>query len=441
MNYPSKSKVNVAVANNNKFDLSKTVVTSHDFGRAKAIECRYMVPGDKFNIRLSSFTRLLPMVSPTFGKIDTVQRAFFVPIRSLLPQFYDWVSNQPVASAQNLESWETGDVIPSTYMKSFVLALLQPNFSQVVSVAEGVIPSEGEYDFVVDVSGQHGNYNELKDYSPETEPSGGYVSLLTGDVTYFKLLDSGRKMYDFLLSLGLNINFDPRYKNVKVSLLPLLAFWKAYIDWVVPSRFVKEYPVNIKSILRYFSRGVDGNGGNFVDFTVDKSTFTRFSYSFMHVPLSFYDNDYFTSAWLKPFQQEVISSDVVISSPGSDGLVPSAVAFDLPTESPIGERGLGAYQSGLINYFTIQSLGKLQDYLNRGMLAGSKVQDWLETEFGLRPSTDALNLSTYLGKISDTIMIDDIYSSADTTSKEVLRFAYRGAKPKIASGSRTVTSP
>ena len=79
MNYPSKSKVNVAVANNNKFDLSKTVVTTHDFGRAKAIECRYMVPGDKFNIKLSSFTRLLPMVSPTFGKIDTVQRAFFVP--------------------------------------------------------------------------------------------------------------------------------------------------------------------------------------------------------------------------------------------------------------------------------------------------------------------------------------------------------------------------
>ena len=133
MNYPSKSKVNVAAANNNKFDLSKTVVTTHDFGRAKAIECRYMVPGDKFNIKLSSFTRLLPMVSPTFGKIDTVQRAFFVPIRSLLPQFYDWVSNQPVASAQNLSEWETGDVIPSTYMKSFVLALLQPNFSQVVT--------------------------------------------------------------------------------------------------------------------------------------------------------------------------------------------------------------------------------------------------------------------------------------------------------------------
>ena len=326
MNYPSKSKVNVAAANNHKFDLSKTVVTTHDFGRAKAIECRYMVPGDKFNIKLSSFTRLLPMVSPTFGKIDTVQRAFFVPIRSLLPQFFDWVSNQPVASAQNLSEWETGDVIPSTYMKSFVLALLQPNFSQVVTVAEGTIPAEGEYDFVIDVSGSHGNYNELKDYSPATEPSGGYSSLLIGDVTYFKLLDAGRKMYDFLVSLGLNINFDPRYKNVKVSLLPLLAFWKAYVDWVVPSRFVKEYPVNIKSILKYFGRGVDANGGNFVDFTVNKSTYTRFARSFMHVPLSFYDNDYFTSAWLNPFQQEVISAGVTIPNPNNPDL--ESVSFE-----------------------------------------------------------------------------------------------------------------
>ena len=70
------------------------------------------------------------------------------------------------------------------------------------------------------------------------------------------------------------------------------------------------------------------------------------------------------------------------------------------------------------------------------MLAGSKVQDWLETEFGLRPSTDALNLSTYLGKISDTIMIDDIYSQADTSpSGGQLLGAYAGRAKKGTSGT------
>lgn len=431
MNYPNKSKVNVAVANNSKFDLSKTVVTTHDFGRAKAIECRYMVPGDKFNVKVSSFTRLLPMVSPTFGKIDTIQRAFFVPIRALLPQFYDWVSNQPVASPINLDEWQTADIIPSTYMKSFVLALLQPNFSQVVTVSEGQIPAEGEYDFVVDVSGQHGSYSELKDYSPDVQPEGGYASLLTGDVTYFKLVDAGRKMYDFLVSLGLNINFDPRYKNVKVSLLPLLAFWKAYVDWVVPSRFVKEYPVNIKSILRYFTTILSGSG--FWDFTIDRSEFKRFEKSFMHVPLSFYDNDYFTSAWLKPFQQEVMAQDVVIPNPASQS---NNIINSVETDIDNNIAGAShAPNEDLFNYYTIQSLGKLQDYLNRGMLAGSKVQDWLETEFGLRPSTDALNLSTYLGKISDTIMIDDIYSQADTSpSGGQMLGAYAGRAKKGTSG-------
>lgn len=435
MNYPTKSKVNVAVANNNKFDLTKQVVTTHDFGRVKAIECRYMVPGDKFNIKLSSFTRLLPMVSPTFGKIDTIQRAFFVPIRSLIPKFYDWVSNQPTAVLDSDGQggvWSTDSVIPRTYMKSFVNAFCQPRFSTILEVAEGTVPSVGEFDFVINVVNSS-TYPEIKEIN-----SG--ENILQYQNNYFKFTDEGRKMYDFFKSMGLNINFEPSYKNVMISLLPILAFWKAYIDWIVPSRFVKDYPVNIKHLLLYFQS--DENGNVPVDFTSSISAAKIFVDNFMHYPLSFYKNDYFTSAWLKPFQQDVLASDAVIPNLGTTfnsqgNSVRMGGAGTSPVSSSVIDNGVGSHIIGnnssneFINYFTIQSLGKLQDYLNRGMLAGSKVQDWLETEFGLRPSTDALNLSTYLGKISDTIMIDDIYSQADTHAQggELLgAYAGRGKK-------------
>lgn len=423
MNYPKKSKVNVAVSKNHDFDLSRQVVTTHDFGRVKPIECRYMVPGDKFNYRVSSFTRLLPMVSPTFGKIDTIQRAYFVPIRSMFPKIYDWLSNQPIPAYDG--TWSTDTIIPHCTMYDFVQAFLG-NSALTVKLPDQESYDPGEYDIYCNYIA--GTVHSIADNT--------FVAITTPD--YYKFTSEGRKFYDFLVSLGLNISFEYSYRSVKVSLLPLLAFWKSYIDWVVPSRFIKDYPVNIKYVLQYLSSDEYGQSG-LSDFHSNYAAAKWFSDNLVHYPLSFYENDYFNSAWLYPFNEQSMADSLIIPNPsnGNGNALVNPVMFDadVDSEDPTLNNGpTFTYGGDFMNYFTIQSLGRLQEYLNRGMLAGSKVQDWLLTEFGIRPSTDALNLSTYIGKISDTIRIGDVTSMADTAQSNPNRGQLLGAYAGKATG-------
>lgn len=405
MNYPSKSNVNVAASNLNKFDLSKQVVTTSDFGRIKPIECRYMVPGDKFNIKLSSFTRLAPMVSPTLGKIDCIQRAYFVPIRSMSRDFYKELSNQPFPTGLN--GFSTTSRVPRTNMYSFVAMFCSSRYSTKIANGDADVPES--YDFFIAPG-----YNV---------PINGQIVTTGG---FFNFTPTGRKLYDFYNSLGFNISFSESYKNIFVSVFPILAFWKAYFDWVLPSRFLKEYPYSIQGFME--ERLSQGNF-SFVWNSVE--TVSNMINYFGRIPLAFYDNDIYTSAWLNPFSPDLSRTSITIPNEIDFG---NNQHMDGVTTDSINGKLAGARISAnntasntTINAFTIQSIGKLQDYLNRGMLAGSKVQDWLLTEFGIRPSTDALDLSTYLGKMSDTIRIGDIMSTADTAGTDGQKLgAYAG---------------
>ena len=52
--------------------------------------------------------------------------------------------------------------------------------------------------------------------------------------------------------------------------------------------------------------------------------------------------------------------------------------------------------------------------LNKGMITGNKIKDWLKTEFGIEPNKDALRMSSYLGLGRTPFEIGEVYSSSDT---------------------------
>lgn len=387
--FPSKRKVNVAVSKKNTFDLTKSVMTTNDFGRIKPIECRYMVPGDTFNVKLSTFTRALPMVSPTFGKIDIINRAYFVPCRSVQPYFNEFITNNYArvgATGVNVGIIYTsvGDFIYEFLSNGTLMAQKNPTTPTLNS----------QYDFYLrtDVETLAGN-------------------TISDSAGYYNFTKFGRHVYDLLKSLGLNLNFDSTSYKVKINLLPLIAFWKTYWDWIVPSRWVNQQN-NVEGLINYVRQHNSGN--NYVGYD--------YLHGYLLQPMySYFDQDYITSAFRDPFNPEHLANDTVITNPARyNDSSPLNGATDADTSDG---RAIGSHIStvvatqnpnSFINAFTVESLGKLQDYLNRGMLAGSKIQDWLLTEFGMRPSTDALNLSTYLGKQVYTMRIGDVMSNADT---------------------------
>ena len=97
------------------------------------------------------------------------------------------------------------------------------------------------------------------------------------------------------------------YKNIFVSVFPILAFWKAYFDWVLPSRFLKEYPYSIQGFME--ERLSQGNF-SFVWNSVE--TVQNMVKYFGRIPLAFYDNDIYTSAWLNPFSPDLSRTSITI---------------------------------------------------------------------------------------------------------------------------------
>lgn len=79
-----ESSVPTAVEHFSGFDLSFDGVLSQSWGDLVPIVCKEMIPGDEFTCDVSTFVRLAPLASPTYGRIHGYVNYFFVPNRILL---------------------------------------------------------------------------------------------------------------------------------------------------------------------------------------------------------------------------------------------------------------------------------------------------------------------------------------------------------------------
>lgn len=401
MSYPNKMKVNVAVSNHNNFDLSHNTLFSQDFGTLDVVECRYLVPGDKFNYKISKLTRALPMPSPTFGAIKEITRCFFVPVRSIFNGFLDFISNnkRPVTSGYSSQS-----------APSFTLAAL--------------------WDCLVDnnalVESENGEYFDSRyqiRYDISNRPFGSYdPSTQSLDSNEYR--GTGKDVFRLLFCLGYRIplNYSTRIANLEFSALPLLACQKFYYDWVVPSRFLgNEW---------HFSRIQGFINDNRINYDNNDNSL----FELLRPLVSFFADDYITGCEQYPYQQNndyanSFTTDQYFSNP------------TFPAHPDSNTNGAFAPTDRYLNYFTLQSLGKIQDYLNRGLIAGTKVKDFLKTEFGISPSSDALNISSYLGSYSNVMEIGAITSQSDTLDSGGLALGqYAGKVLGTGDGSFQVSS-
>lgn len=394
-NFPKQFKVTTATSGKNKFSMPFQVITTNNFGIMKPLVCKYLVPGDKITrCEIREFQRLMPMPSPTFGKIDSVTRAFFVPMRAIMHSFNEFVSFNPYYSS----SFSNGNV--NTLAQSYNVPFTTVSELNVLfaSVSAG---------FSTSVS----SFSDSWDFAL-------YLTKDASKISYFKFTLKGKRVYDLLTSLGCSFPWltapwgtsgtaaMQAQASQKVSILPLFAVYKAYIDWIVPSRYYHNYSI-IQSLFRSNQ-----------PFT---SALNSTSLAKLLLPLrSFLESDFFTSAFENPTIQSngQISSSIVIPNTVPNENLNSVTAST--GVNGVGE-GLGASvnlsgdnSDNYINRFTLQSLGALQSMLDRGLIAGTKIQTWLETEFGIKPDNAYLDLSSYLGRFQNTISIGDVTSYADT---------------------------
>lgn len=400
MAYPNSYKIKSAAAKLNRFDLSSNLVTTSDFGIFKPVYVQYLVPGDKFRVNVNQFTRLMPMPCPTFGTIKNKLRAFFVPCHTICNGFNDFVSNNLKPGSFQGALFPVN--IPYT-RASEIYKVFTTDSTLATAAADGVTKVDFNY-------------------------GGGYI-----------LTPKGRRIWDMLSSLGLKLPYiaaTNHQDNIRINLLPILGLFKAYLDWIVPSRFCNNWYKTISYLKNELPTRSDPVGGTNVTGCLLADDIKD-----LLLPLySYYEDDYFTSAFLSPYGYEsAMSSDINLPNQGNynsadikfsnitleaqdkgrDGFHAGPYAFSGP------EPHIGATANS-INYFTLKSLGALQEMVNRGKLSGTKIQDYFKTTFGVTPSMDALDLSTYYGCQVNDIKIGDVTSTSGTDKNSLGDYAGKG---------------
>ena len=366
---PTKANVNIASVKPNKFDLSCKHITTTDFGLLRPIYSRMMVPADKFEVALNSFHRLDPMVAPNNSDMNVHTRAFFVPFRTFIPNFNEFIANTPAVNQ--------GSVYASVKVPTFTAKVVLDAF-QDKSLGDVVA------------------YDKAGDLVFRDQIANGWRKI--------KLTTRGRCFYSLLLSLGYNFRFDPLndgdLNKQAFSALPLLSYLKVWIDWYVPSRFyfTDNTIVTLQKILSPAHSGISIELAELV--AISKALCV------------FFTEDYFSNCLSQPFGDNMPTVRPVVKTTAFDGSVVDTTVDNLSNGAVLTSSDQDTYTQ--FNALSIKSLGAIQAMLNRNAIVNQKLKDYIKINYGLEPNLDTFNMSHYLGSSFDRLIVGDVMSNADT---------------------------
>ena len=251
-----KFKMNTAITDNTKLDLSCQHITTADFMQFTPVYCKEMVPGEKISVQLQTFTRLQPLVVPTLGRMNVNNRAFFVPYRTIFRAWNDFITDTEHSYADGQSRMvETVPVLTNTAIVSAITS----NLSGCVQAS--------------------------------TAGSNFDISVWEGqdEYSYYKLTPKGRQVVKILNSLGYQPVWAGQDYQAEYSALPLLAAAKVWYDWYSSSQYLGNDEINkINEILNR-----DTLGQRYISYE-DLIQIMNMVYRVL------YDSDPYVSAWDNP---------------------------------------------------------------------------------------------------------------------------------------------
>ena len=389
-------KVKSAVKNHNKFDLSRTHLTTMDFGQIVPLLAEETIPGDKFTIDGNYFSRLAPLVKPTYGKFAFKTVAGYVPYHML---------------AADADAWLTGKI-----------------------TWEGVTPVQ-----------RHFTVNELRIFvvqnclTPAGATSANTDYAYTdsdGTVKYMVLTNKGRYFVKVLNALGYvipdNVNLQTSsdwltsIASLKLSAYPLLAFFKLYNDYMSQSqRFNTSALSNFLNAVKY-GRTVTG-------YTSATGAINANGLKVMFDNLFLnYENDYFTSAWQAPNQPLSTLEQVnTVTVPGGTVGGSAANVSDNQYNTYINSTHLG---NGITQRL-LDFMKSFDDWVRRNNYSGSRAVQQVYSRFGIKTSDYRDHYANVLGTDTMPVNVGDVTATADAAGVPLGDYAGKG----IVNGSKTVS--
>ena len=354
-------------------DLSFDHLTTMDFGQIVPLACIESVPRDSFRLHGTFFSRLTPLVKPTYGRFYFKTASFFVPEFMLADE------SESFHAGNNTFEGVTANLRYFTYLDYFLF------------IYYNSASSPQDYDFSF------------------TDSAGNYVHRkFTHQARYFiKVLNA--------LGYALPENVDQRttsewysrFASKKLNAMPLLAFCKAYNDYM--SRSTRYNTSGLTSLLRCIKHNV--TYGNYYSSSTCCISYQGLSYLLGEIKLC-YENDYFVSAWQTPNSPlNSVSYPNTLDVPGnnSDSIVASTddTHLDVPSVA-----------TASLNQRSLDFLRRFDDWARRYNYAGSRTYQKILAQFGIKTSDFRSNYAELIQTTSDLVRVGDVTATASSeTSK------------------------
>lgn len=405
-----KAKISVPVpSRKNKFNLSCHHETTLNFGSILPAYNYYMAPGESIKVDVGVFSRVAPLVVPTFGDVRLNLRAFNVPFSKCWPYFNDYINGLPSPQADG-SGFVYFSRCPSFTQKDFISVFVHGERDNSDPFCDLVGYETSDVDFIINQS----------IFDPSDISFEGYRFTYVGKCVIQILHSLGYKIpWTMDVSSSGAVNGD----GIVYNALPLIAFCELFFEYFVPQQYRDSSPYrefrqqlhNISQSNCLLSQPMLGK--------------------LLQVFVLAYKQDYFTSVWVNPNSPvdglisepilnsfiSPIDSSLALNHASSTQDIEEGVNSISTIESSEGVGINGSRSLDVITAWGMKLSERVQSWLTRHNLVGSDRLNLLLSDFGIKP-TDKLGCVRYCGDSTLQMQIDPVF---DTSSDGLGEFAGR----------------
>ena len=391
--------------------------TTFGFGNVQPLFCKFVVPHSKLHINFGQLTRLAPLVVPSFARLKQLNDFVFVPMNKVFPAFDAFLSRNMIYGTKDNY---IPDSVPSiTNHRLFNLLVSGYSYSVLRTSSNGSWFKAGDNVHLVDslfgsVRFEVQNFTLPSDVSKVTwdfhfmNPQGDALPYVE---VYSRLTQDGRYWYSVLKGLGYSL--DP-LDDKPVSVLPLLAFIKAFYDCYYIKRYNSWHSSQIYKQINDFYNGdflnktISGHVYNLYMFDPLVSLFDGAQHNFYMYASS--DQSPLQVALSDPINAEyshMTDSGIVEAFKGMDGnpvYASQSTLINTPSLNT-GKAVLSADRLSLVD--------RLWHFMSRSSVVGSNVKNWFKVHFGVNPSEDMFDTCTLFASKPNIININSVIATAD----------------------------